>query len=180
VKHALLSHATASNWRDRFIVEGYTSARISLPGYESHVLFHCNPCHFGKERYDFCLVNFTTDNDDEHEKTCPAKILSFVRFATPGFPTPALQHDNEVDKLSGDNRLYVIIHAANEYISWDDMESEFVFSFTLGKINNCVYIIDVDTISDPLFVFRNYGKDGLHHLCALPYRRWGKYFQKKI
>ncbi len=37
------------------------------------------------------------------------------------------------------------------------MEKEFVSSFILGDVMNCVYIVKVEAIQGPLFVFKNYG-----------------------
>ena len=105
--------------------------------------------------------------------------MAFVRFLTPGFPTPESTMSGSSQDIS-DTKLYAVIHTASNYLSWDEMDANFISEFTLGHIKTCVYIVDVATISDPLFVFRNCGKDSLHHLCSLPYRRWGNYFRKKF
>ena len=47
--------------------------------------------------------------------------------------------------------------------------------FTLGHPIDCVYVVTVENITDPLFVFQNYGNDGLNYVCTLPYKRWGAY-----
>jgi hypothetical protein len=46
-----------------------------------------------------------------------------------------------------------------------------------------MYIIKVDDIVCPLFVFKNYGGEGKMAkdlFCALPQPNWGKYFGNKI
>jgi hypothetical protein len=127
---------------------------------------------YGGERYHFCMVNFF-DGNEETQSPCPARILSFVQFETNGFPKPEPLENNS-------NALYAIVHTATKFITWNELDSLFVLPFCLGDVKTCVYIVNVSAISDPLFVCPNYGKDGLHYLCCLPYRRWGKYFEKKI
>jgi hypothetical protein len=46
-----------------------------------------------------------------------------------------------------------------------------------------MYIIQVDDIVCPLFVFKNYGGEGKKAtdlFCALPQPNWGQYFEKKL
>jgi hypothetical protein len=48
---------------------------------------------------------------------------------------------------------------------------------------NCVYIVKVEAIHGPLFVFKTYGSSGDNAtklFCTLPQRRWGQYFSNKI
>jgi hypothetical protein len=52
--------------------------------------------------------------------------------------------------------------------------------FTLGHPKECVYVISVENITDPLYVFKDFGNDGLNFFCTLPYKRWGAYFKNKI
>jgi hypothetical protein len=54
--------------------------------------------------------------------------------------------------MAVDNKLYVVVHTASDYVSMDQLEKEFVSSFTLGKIINCVYTVKVGAIHGPLFV----------------------------
>ncbi len=63
------------------------------------------------------------------------------------------------------------------------METEFVSSFILGDVMNCVYIVKVEAIHGPLFVIKNYGFSGeiANKLFSTsPQRRWGQYFSNKI
>ena len=79
VTHALRTYSCSVKWTKEFTVEGYTSGKIGLDGYAMPILFHANEFLFGKKRYDFCLVNFESeDNNGLRNNTCPAKILSFV------------------------------------------------------------------------------------------------------
>jgi hypothetical protein len=55
--------------------------------------------------------------------------------------------------MAVDNNLYVVVHTASDYVSIEQFQQEFVTSFILGDISNCVYIIKVEAIYGPLFVF---------------------------
>jgi hypothetical protein len=53
----------------------------------------------------------------------------------------------------------------------------------LGNIMSCVYIVKVEAIHGPLFVFKNYGSYGENVtklFCTLQERKWGKYFSGKV
>jgi hypothetical protein len=43
-----------------------------------------------------------------------------------------------------------------------------------------VYIVKVEAIHGPLFVFKSYGSSGENAKMILPQRRWGQYFSSKI
>jgi hypothetical protein len=120
------------------------------------------------------------DAECESRKHCPARIMSFVRFTTKNFPTPCRPKCVGTSHNTHDETVYAIIHTASNYLSWEKMDSEFICAFSLGDPSTCVYIVDVCTITDPLFVCRNYGKSGEHFLCSLPYRQWGNYFQDRL
>ena len=79
-----------------------------------------------------------------------------------------------------DNTMDAVLHMATSYVSWEDLEHSFVMKFTLGHPKDCVYVVSVENIKGPLFVFQYYGNDGLNYFCTLPYKRWGSYFRNKI
>ncbi len=62
--------------------------------------------------------------------------------------------------MAVDNNLCVVVHTASDYVSSEQLEKEFVSSFILGDVMNCVYIVKVEAIHGPLFVFKNYGSSG--------------------
>jgi hypothetical protein len=75
-----------------------------------------------------------------------------------------------------DNNLYVVVNTASDYVSSEQLEKKFVLLFILGDVMNCVYIVKVEAIHGPLFVFKNYGSSGENAnklFCALSQRRWG-------
>ncbi len=85
--------------------------------------------------------------------------------------------------MAVDNNLYVVVHTASDYVSSEQSEKEFVSLFILGDVMNCVYIVMVEAIQGPLFVFKNYGSswdNATKLFCTLPQRRRGQYFSNKI
>ncbi len=122
--------------------------------------------------------------------TCPAKILGFVRYnITKGIPTPQFSGNEELsldtirDNDIIDNNVYVVVHTASDYVLMDQLQSDFITSFSLGNISECVYIVNIDTIQGPLFVFKNYGsvgEDTNKCFCSIPQEKWGQYFSDRI
>ncbi len=85
--------------------------------------------------------------------------------------------------MAVDNNLYVVVHTASDYVSSEQLEKEFALLFILGDVMNCVYIVKVEAIHGPLFVFKNYGsteENAKKLFCTLPQRRLGQYFSNKI
>ncbi len=78
----------------------------------------------------------------------------------------------------------MVVHTSSGYMSLEKLQYEFITSFSLGNITDCVYIvINVDAIQCPLFVFKNYGSAGEDRntlFCTLPQAKWGQYFSEKI
>lgn len=169
VTHALRTYAMSQEWMSEFVVHGFTSAHLAVGSSDNKLLFHANPYVYGGERYHFCMVQFYDDRTN-NVRTCPARIMAFVQFKTKTFPVPD----------DAQNALYAIVHTAREYLSWQEIEKSFVSPFILGDMKSCVYIVNTNNISDPLFVCPNYGQDGSHFLCCLPYRRWGSYFRYQL
>jgi hypothetical protein len=99
--------------------------------------------------------------DDGTIGTCPAMILGFVGYnITLGIPTPQFTGEEELTlntiqkNMAVDNNLYVVVHAASDYVSSEQLEKEFVSLFILGDVMNCVYIVKIEAIHGPLFVLR--------------------------
>jgi hypothetical protein len=111
----------------------------------------------GQKRYDYVMIEFVSDGGTI--ATCPAIILRFVQYnITLGIPTPQLTGEEELlsntikENMAVDNNLYVVVYTASEYVSSEQLEKEFVSSFILGNVMNCVYIVKVEAIHGPLFV----------------------------
>ncbi len=129
-------------------------------------------------------------SDDGNIATRPARILGFVQYnITLGIPTLQFTGEEELslntiqENMAVDNNLYVVVHTASDCVSSEQMEKEFVSLFILGDVMNCVYIVKVEAIHEPLFVFKNYGSSGENAdklFCTLPQRSWRQYFSNKI
>ncbi len=69
-----------------------------------------------------------------------------------GIPTPQFTGEEEQslntiqENMVVDNNLYVVVHTASDYVSSEQMEKEFVSSFILGHVMNCVYIVKAEAI----------------------------------
>ena len=117
--------------------------------------------------------------------TCPAQILVFVKYESIVIPTPELI-DNDLSLADIkrqnmiDNTMQAVVHTATSYVSWEELASPFVMHFTLGHPKDCVYAVSVKNITDPLFVFDDYGNDGLNYFGTLPYQCWGYYFRNRL
>jgi hypothetical protein len=142
----------------------------------------------GGKRNDYAMINFVSD--EGITETCPSKILGFVRYnITKGIPTPQFSGNEELsstttlDNHTVDKNLYVVVHTASGYISLEKLQYEFITSFSLGNITDCVYIVNVDAIQGLLFVFKNYGSAGEDRdtlFCTLPQAKRGQYFSERI
>jgi hypothetical protein len=142
----------------------------------------------GEKRYDYAMIEFVSD--DGLKATCLSMILGFLGYnMSLGIPTLHFSDEEGQslhtiqDNMALDKNLYVVVHTASDYVSIKQFQHEFVSSFTLGDISNCVYIIKVEAIYGPLFVFQNYGSVGYDKnqlFCALPKSKWGKYFDDRI
>ena len=186
-KFAVKSYACSHKYYDSFQVKAYTSARLQLENYLTPVLFYANNYLYGGEHYNFCMVQFadTSLQGIDTFSTCPAQIVGFFKYESRGLPTPELIDNNLSlmdikDQNMIDDTMYAVVHTATSYVSWKDLERSFVMPFTLGHPKECVYVISVENITDPLYVFKDFGNDGLNFFCTLPYKRWGAYFKNKI
>jgi len=177
-----------NGFTDEFKVTGYTTFKVHYNASDNSVKYYANEYMNGQKRYNYAMIEFVSDEGTI--ATCPAMILGFVRYnITLGIPTlqftgeEELSFNNVQENMAVDNNLYVVVHTASGYVSSEQLEKEFVSSFILGDVMNCVYIVKVEAIHGPLFVFKNYGSSGDNAtklFCTLPQRRWGQYFSNKI
>jgi hypothetical protein len=107
------------------------------------VKYYANEYMNGQKRYDYAMIEFVSD--DGTIVTCPAMILGFVWYnITLGIPTPQFTGEEELtlntiqENMAVDNNLYVAVHTASDYVSSEQLEKEFVSSFILGVVMNCV------------------------------------------
>ena len=165
--------------------------KIICDGYEDAVLFHANELYRGDKWYDWGMVQFDGDEgQDSADLTCPAKILGFFKYVSSGIPTPYLNEEMDFSTehiyskgLRSDTTMYAVVHTASTFLSWNKVLDDFVSPFTLGNVKDCVYIVDINCLAAPLFVFQDVGGVGTNnkqHFCVLPYKKWGRYFGEKV
>ena len=186
MKLAIREFAVDNGWQGQFSVTGYTSMTIKTTHADSPRLFHASELCHGSPWYDYGMVKYVDDDDTIHHS--PAQIMGFFKYSCHGVPTPKLCKEDEYsfDEIHygnlKDNTTYAVVHsAAKPYLTWDRIQKEFVVPFQMGDVKDHLYIVDVKTITDALFVFKDYGGDeSKKRFCVLPYRHWGKYFSDRV
>jgi hypothetical protein len=173
---------------EEFKVTGYTTFKVYDNASDNSVKYYANEYMNGQKRYDYAMIEIVLD--DGTIANYPAMILGFVWLNIPlGIPTPQFTGEEEQslnsiwENMAVDNNLHVVVHTASDYVSSEQLEKEFVSSFILGKVMNCVYIVKVEAIHGPLFVFKKYGssrENATNLFCTLPQRKWGQYFSNRI
>jgi hypothetical protein len=131
----------------------------------------------------------TDESDPTFDKwayTCPARIHGFFKVTTPGVPTPILRqmYSEELIRDQGriDETMYVVVHTNKDYMTWEEMEREFIVAVQLGDINNCTYIFPINRIVSPLYVFRNHGEvtSNTSFFASIPARYWAFHLDYKL
>jgi hypothetical protein len=59
------------------------------------------------------------------------------------------------------------------------LSENFICNFVIED-NQQTVVVEIETISNPLCVFKNYGGTSNSYFCVLPKRKWGHYFGEKI
>ncbi len=66
-------------------------------------------------------------------------------------------------------------------MSMDRMSEDFVSKFHMPEdLDECTYVVPLESIVNPLCVFKNYGGQNREFFCTLPQRNWGRYFGDEI
>ena len=73
----------------------------------------------------------------------------------------------------------VAIQSSNNPISIEMMTVEFICKFTVDPTTP-TSVVEIQSISNPLCVFKNYGGSKSEYLCALPQRYWSRFFGDRI
>ena len=67
--------------------------------------------------------------------------------------------------------LYTVVLSASGYVDWAKLEKEFIVPSHFGSVDNCMYIVKMSDIIDPLFLMGDVEKDTSttnRMFCALP------------
>ncbi len=133
----------------------HTSCKMILE--QRPVIFHATS-DFGDDEswYDWCLVKWV--KNDEQQNTYPGKILGFFSIKS---------------------SVYAAIQSSSDPITMEQLTENFICKFVLEDDQQTV-VVKIETISNALCVFKNYGGPSNSYFCVLPKRKWGSYFGEKI
>ncbi len=147
--------ATQFHQRGMTTVTCYTFCNMNL---ENRNVIFCSLYNFGDDDdwYGWCLVEWIDDNEERN--TYPGKILGFFTM---------------------EGSIYAVLRSSSNPISMEQLTDEFICSFVIN-VHQPTEVIEVETISSALCVFKNYGGPLHSYFCALPQRKWGHYFGQKI
>lgn len=188
--HAINAWTMSKGYYDELKTQGYTCVRLqtkdaTIDGQSS--IFRVSESYRGERRNDWCMILSHSDaiaaedDFDCWEHMCPARLHGVFHFLTPGTPTPKLCRQHTMAEIRQhrmqDPTLYVVVHAAQRYVTWRQLESEFVIDFKLGDINDTVYILPIERVIDPAFVYHKLGGQMNEFFCVLPKRYWEFHLQ---
>jgi hypothetical protein len=141
--------------QDRCSIVGYTACKMRVD--ERDEIFRCN-YNYSRDGqwYDWCLIEWVDSNNSS--QTYPGLILGFIQV---------------------NMKNYAVVQSTNDVINMEKLTKEFVCKFSLQP-NTPTSVVDIETISNPLLVFKNYGGSMSEYFCILPQRKWGRYFGKRI
>jgi hypothetical protein len=95
---------------------------------------------------------------DEQRNTYPGKILGFFIIQ---------------------NLVYAVIQSSSDPITTEQLTDNLICNFVLEN-DQQTEVVEIETISNPLGVFKNYGGPSNSYFCVLPKRKRGRYFGQKI
>jgi hypothetical protein len=75
--------------------------------------------------------------------------------------------------------VYAVIQSSSDPITMEQLIDNFICKFELADDQQRV-VVEIETISIALCVFKNYGGPLNSYFCVLPKRKWGCYFGEKI
>ena len=143
------------NYRDRFSIIGYTSCKLHIDKREE--IFRCTSKYSGDGQwYDWCIVEWVD--------------LSNISQTYPGL---------KFGFINDGMKYCAVIQTSNDPMSMEKMTQDFICKFKLPS-NTPTSVVEIESISNPLCVFKNYGGSKTEYFCALPERKWSRYFGDRI
>ena len=153
-----------------------------MPSEGGVTIYRANDHFYGGEWYDWALVE-----DPEREGvTFVGKILGFVQYLTPNFPT---YRRKTLDKLNAvniemmtqpDDTIYVGVHASSTDISREQLSASMAMKFSLETPDK-IYFYPITCIKMPLIVVRDFGSESkLDHVHVLSQDKWPGVFRAYI
>mgnify|MGYP000173559296 CR=1 FL=1 len=145
------------------IVTGFTKAKITSTSGE-HTQFYVHPCFQGHQWYDWALVHFEEQDDQDNavETHYPSRILGYVSI---------------------DGKQEAAIQCSSKPIIWNTVERNFIVQFKLGTDFNISFVtVPIDALVHPaLCVIPDNSEDNSDTFYVLlPKRNWSRYFGDKI
>lgn len=148
-------------------ITGYTVCKLDLDGRPEIFRAVSNYGDDG-EWYDWCLIEW-----EDHEETYPGHILGFFEYYAPG-----IHSTNYRGTL-----VFAVVQSSESTspMSMNRMSKDFISKFQMPEdLDEFTYCIPIDSIVNPLCVFKNFGGQNREYFCALPQRKWGRYFGDRI
>jgi hypothetical protein len=62
----------------------------------------------------------------------------------------------------------------------EQLSENFICDFVVEDNQQSVLVVEIETISNPLCVFKSYSGISNSYFCVLQERKWGGYFGEKI
>jgi hypothetical protein len=141
--------------QDRCSIVGYTACKMQVDKRDEILRCNSNYSHDG-QWYDWCLIEWVDSNNTS--QTYPGLILGFIQV---------------------NMKIYAVVQSTNDAMTLEKLTKEFVCKFSLQP-NTPTSVVEIETISNPLLVFKNYGGSTSEYFCVHPQRKWGRYFGEKI
>lgn len=166
--------ATNDPSRKQFHVTAYTEAKLpnnkeTLESYDAGPTHSLYKVDTKVKRFDWCMILTHAVGSEEADErldtwayACPAQIHGFIRFDTGGVRTPRLLQNVNADMVNDsefiDETMYVVVRTHKDFLSWRELEKQFVVPIQLGNLDDCTYILPVSRIVNPLYVFEDHGQ----------------------
>jgi len=66
-------------------------------------------------------------------------------------------------------------------MSMERMQRDFISKIQMPEdLDECTYAVPIESIINPLCVFKNHGDPNREYFCTLPQRKWSHYFGQLI
>lgn len=190
-KHLLYSlskNADKVGWRKEPInYSGFTELRVSSPG--GNTVYRASESYYGGPWYDWALIE-----DPLTAKHYIGRLLGFVRYREPGYPTykltdlEELEREDIIERKLADETTYAIILPSVKYVvSAPSKKSDEITihdalctRFQLQKEDDAMFF-PITCIKKPLMVVSDFAaKNSRTYIHVLPQREWSNLFRYKI
>ena len=170
-----------NRWLKPFLFTGWTKLCKNDITQSNHpTTYRAHPDYQGGSWYDLALLHF----DKQTKGTlCAVLILGFVRFDSPGFPTPGHQkkYSKDIPGDMMDKNVYVVVQCSSGYQNFDN---EFITRVKPIEGEDSIYAIPLMDLIGPLCcvpnIWNKFNDGDPSWLAILPYRKWGRHFGDTI